>query len=137
MLRLIPARMDRPILALGVAAACCALAAAAPAADVETSRVSAAFGNTVVTTYPDGRTQRIWLHEDGSWDGINRLGSKISGRWSLKTEKICLRQSRPISLPFTYCTDFPAQGAPGVQWAGKDITGRPIQLTLQKGVDQP
>ena len=31
-----------------------------------------AFGNTVVVTYPDSRTQRIWLYPDGAWDGVYR-----------------------------------------------------------------
>ena len=31
----------------------------------------------------------------------------------------------------------PEDGAPGVVWAGKDMTGQPIRLTLVKGIEQP
>ena len=99
-------RSDRAKLALrlilGAYVAFSALnAQAAPSAPPSASppdRVSAAFGNTVLTTYPDGRHQRIWLHEDGTWDGVSRRGHQTAGRWSLKGEKVCLRQSRPVPL---------------------------------------
>jgi hypothetical protein len=122
---------------LGLVAASCAAALGLAAQASGLSGVSAAFGNTVVTTYPDGRNQRIWLHEDGSWEGVNRRGASIAGRWELRAEKICLRQIKPINLPITYCTDFPSDSVPGAQWTGRDMTGRPIQLTLQRGVQKP
>jgi len=99
--------------------------------------VAAAFGNTVITTYPDGRTQKIWLKEDGSFEGISRRGNHIAGAWTLKGEQVCLKQSRPIPIPISYCTDFPATGAPGVEWTSKDLRGTPIKLTLHKGIVRP
>ncbi|MDB5444922.1 MAG: hypothetical protein JWQ97_239 [Phenylobacterium sp.] len=104
----------------------------AQAADL--SVVASAFGNTVVSTYPDGRTQKIWLHPDGSWDGEARNGLALAGRWQLKGEKVCLRQSKPPTLPISFCTPFPEHTEPGVQWASHDVIGNPIQLSLQKGM---
>lgn len=99
----------------------------------DNARVAAAFGNTVIATYPDGRSQRIWLHPDGGWDGIGRNGRDVAGSWRLKDDKVCLRQSKPPTLPVSICVAFPVNGAPGVQWDSHDFIGRPIRLTLQRG----
>ena len=102
----------------------------AQAADV--SAIAPAFGNTVVSSYPDGTSQKIWLHADGSWDGVSRKGKHLAGHWTLRDDKVCLRQSSPPSLPISYCTSVPASG--DAQWASKDVLGRPITLSLMKGV---
>jgi len=99
--------------------------------------VAAAFGNTVKALYPDGRYQRIWIRSDGTWEALGRRGGWSSGRWTQKNEKLCLKQSRPIPAPFSYCTAFPSDGSVGVQWASKDMRGVPIQLTLVPGIDRP
>ena len=104
----------------------------AQAADL--SRVAAAFGNTVLSIYPDGRSQKIWLHPDGSWNGVGRNGVLLNGRWSTKGDKVCLRQSHPPTLPFSYCTGFPADPHIGVTWSSPDFVGRPIELTVVKGL---
>lgn len=107
---------------------------AASAQAAEPSAVDAAFGNTVLATYPDGRSQKIWLHPDGSWDGLSRRGDPLAGRWQLRGGKVCMRQSQPPTLPISFCTAVPQHGEPGVQWASRDAAGRPIQLSLQKGM---
>jgi hypothetical protein len=104
----------------------------AQAADLTT--VSPAFGNTVVSTYPDGRTLKIMLHPDGSWDGVARSGVPLAGRWQIKGEKLCMRQSKPPTLPISFCTPFPEHSEPGVQWTSRDVLGTPIRLSLQKGM---
>ncbi|WP_395670442.1 hypothetical protein [Phenylobacterium sp.] len=109
-----------------------ALAPAAQAGPLES--VAAAFGNTILATYPDGRNQRIWLHPDGRYDGIGRRGKPSSGRWSLKDDKVCLKQSKPFPAPISYCTEFPTAGGVGATWISKDIAGIPIQLTLIEGI---
>ena len=118
--------------ALAVAASFTALNA--QAADL--SRVATAFGNTVMSIYPDGRTQKIWLHPDGLWDGVSRRGEPLSGKWTVKGEKVCLRQTRPPTLPFSYCTGFPDDPHVGVTWTAKDFGGTPIKLTVLKGMPQ-
>jgi hypothetical protein len=118
-------------LRLSVLAAACALAVPAQASDPPT--LSKAFGNTVLAIYPDGRAQQIWLHEDHTYDALGRRGAPSSGRWTLKDEMVCFRQSRPLPLPFKYCTSFPSNGDFGVTWEGRDFSGVPIRLTLQRG----
>lgn len=112
-------------------------AQAATSSPSEPRGVAAAFGNTVKALYPDGKHQRIWLREDGSWKAIGRRGTSSSGKWTQKGEKVCLRQSKPIPLPFHYCTTFPSDGGIGAVWSSKDMTGAPIQLTLVPGIDRP
>jgi hypothetical protein len=104
----------------------------AQAADA--SSVTAAFGNTVLSTYPDGTSQKIWLHPDGTWNGLSRRDAPLAGRWTVKGEKVCLRQTQPPTLPISYCTPLPADTQPGVQWTGRDVAGRSITLSLMKGM---
>lgn len=96
--------------------------------------VAAAFGNTVVSSYPDGSSQKIWLHADGSWSGLSRRNVPLEGRWTIKSDKVCLRQTQPATLPISYCTPLPASSQPGVKWAGRDVAGRSITLSLMKGM---
>jgi hypothetical protein len=107
----------------------------AQAADL--APVASAFGNTVVSTYPDGRSQKIWLHPDGTWAGQSRTGTPLAGRWSVKGPKVCLRQSKPPTLPVSFCTPFPQNTGPGVQWTSRDLAGTPIRLSLQRGMPTP
>src|ERR1700750_1503129 len=98
-------RKVRMLIRTAVAVAASFTALHAQAADL--SRVAQAFGNTVMSLYPDGRTQKIWLHPDGSWDGVGRANQELAGSWTLKDDKVCLRQKKPPTLPFSYCTPFP------------------------------
>lgn len=133
---LIRPALKRPALVRAVLAAAASFVALNAQAS-ELSRIAAAFGNTVMSIYPDGRTQKIWLHPDGQWDGIGRNGKPLAGRWTMKDDnKVCLRQTRPPTLPFSYCTGFPADPHVGVTWTSKDFGGTPIRLTVVKGMAQ-
>lgn len=94
--------------------------------------VSPAFGNTVVSTYPDGRKAHLWLAEDGSYTATGRRKKASSGVWSIKDGKICLKQRKPMAGPFSYCTEAPSGGV-GASWKAKAVTGEPITVTLVKG----
>ena len=107
----------------------------AQAADINPV-VASAFGNTVLSTYPDGTSQKLWFHADGTWTGLSRRGDSLAGRWRLKGDKVCLRQTRPATLPMSYCTAFPQHSEFGAQWASHDVLGRSIQLSLQKGMPE-
>ncbi|MGZ3376733.1 MAG: hypothetical protein ACXU8S_09065 [Phenylobacterium sp.] len=119
-----------PTLALA-AAACAATAshAAEPASDK--ADVAATFGNTVLSIYPDGRAQKIWLQPDGVWTGLSRRGNPLAGTWSVKGPKVCLKQSKPPTLPISFCQPFPEDPTKGIE--AKDLTGTPIHLKLVKG----
>ncbi|HLZ76586.1 hypothetical protein [Phenylobacterium sp.] len=122
-----------PALALAAAsyAATATHAAEPDKAKTGQANVEATFGNTVLSVYPDGRAQKIWLTPDHSWTGLSRRGNPLAGTWSVKGEKVCLKQSKPPTLPISVCQPFPEDPAKGLE--AKDLTGTPIHLKLVKG----
>jgi hypothetical protein len=111
------------LLALGPALVMLAAAAPPPA-------IQKAFGNTIVSTYPDNRTAELWLHPSGAYDAMGRRGDRSSGHWRIKGDKLCLKQDRPATLPFfSYCTPIPSEDT----WTAKAVTGERIQVRLVKG----
>lgn len=118
-----------PTACISLAAVACI--AAAPAPDV--SLLEPAFGNTIVSTYPDGRTGHLWLKADGTYSYEGRRKTPSSGRWTLKGTKFCLKQSKPKSIPFSYCPPIKSGGV-GTTWPGKAPTGEKIQLKLVAGI---
>lgn len=110
-----------------------ARAASAPSADAEHT-VQATFGNTVFSIYPDGRSQKIWLHPDGTWDGKSRKGTALSGKWNMKGDKVCLRQSRPPTLPISFCQAMPKD--PDAVLTSRDLMGQTIHLKIVKGITE-
>jgi hypothetical protein len=117
--------------AVAVAAVLAVFALAAEAAEAPSSRIAAAFGNTVMSVYPDGRSQKIWLQPDGTWTGLSRRGMPLAGKWTIRGEKVCLRQSKPPTLPISFCQVLPADPQAGID--SKDIIGTPIHIKLLKG----
>ena len=113
------------LLAAFIAAPLAAQAAAAP-----TANVKAAFGNTVLTIDPDGRSRKIWLRPDGTWTGLSRRGLDLAGKWTVQGDKVCLSQSKP-RLFGKMCERFPTDPAVGID--AKDPTGKMVHLKLVKG----
>jgi len=111
-------------------AICLAAPPFAHAAIAPGAKVDAAFGNTVLTVDPDGRSRKIWLQPDGTWTGLSRRGLELAGRWTAQGDRICLKQSKP-RLPGRMCEKFPTDFGASVE--AKDPTGRPIQLKLVRG----
>ena len=111
------------------AASLFALLAASP---TTANGVEPAFGNTVLSTYPDGRTAKLWIEPGGTYAGEGRRGGRSSGRWVVKGDQLCLRQSRPIPIPMTVCRAVP-KGGVGMSWPSKAVTGEPVVMTLVRG----
>lgn len=117
----------------------CALVALAtvpatfPVAAEAAQDVSAAFGNTIVSTYPDKRTAYLWLQADGDYTGSSRRKTAMAGRWELKGDKICFKQKEPFPSPINYCLDL-SSGSPTTGWSAKAVTGEPIRVTIVKGI---
>ena len=112
---------------------CLSGAPAAQPAEEEARGVSAAFGNTVLSVYPDGRTQVVWLSPDGTWSGITREKWRVRGRWRTKGDKVCLRQTNPMTIPVKYCAPVPGDATIGTTWNSKDLTGTPIEIRILEG----
>jgi hypothetical protein len=94
------------------------------------ANVSAAFGNTVLTIDPDGRSRKLWLKPDGTWTGLSRRGLDLAGKWRVEGDKVCLSQSKP-ALPGSLCQRFPSDPQVGIET--KDPTGKTVRLKLVKG----
>ena len=124
--------MTRPMMLLLAALIAAPLAAplSAQAAAAPSAHVKAAFGNTVLTIDPDGRSRKIWLKPDGTWTGLSRRGLDLAGKWKVDGEKVCLSQSKP-ALFGSMCQVFPTDPEVGVE--AKDPTGTVIHLKLVKG----
>lgn len=119
----------KPKLLIVSAGALAALALSSAAA----SPLQAAFGSTIVSTYPDGRTAELWLQPDGTYTARGRRGDGSSGHWKVSDDhKLCLSQSRPLPAPFAYCTPIPAAGLHAA-WSAKAVTGETIRVKLVKG----
>ena len=107
-------------------------AAAAPAVAGDLSGLEPAFDNTLVSTNPDGRTAKAWLNRDGTYRGQSRRGIAMAGKWSVKGEMVCFKQSRPFPAPVSWCTPM-QRGGVGTAWTAKAVTGEPIKVQLVKG----
>jgi hypothetical protein len=101
--------------------------AAAPEAP---EAVRQAFGNTIVSTYPDGRTGLLWLKPDGTYTGKGRRRLPSSGTWTVRGAKMCLRQLKPRKAPFNYCTALPS----ATTWTAKAVTGETVRVKVEKGI---
>lgn len=91
-----------------------------------------AFANTIVSTYRNGDQARLWLDRDGGYRGEGRRGNPSSGRWYVKGSRLCMKQARPIPIPFAYCTPIVAGGI-GTMWQAKSPLGETIRVELVAG----
>jgi hypothetical protein len=106
---------------------------AAPVIADSPAPLDKAFGNTIVSTYPDGRKAELWLRSGGTYAATGRKGDASSGRWSVKGDKVCLKQVRPFGAPFSFCTPIPTGGV-GSSWTAKAVTGERLSVSLVKGL---
>lgn len=91
-----------------------------------------AIGNTIVSTHPDGRKARLWLGRDGAYEAEGRAGQKSGGVWSLKGDRLCLRQRHPIAIPFSYCKPIPSVTV-GQSWRDKAVNGEQVTNEIVPG----
>lgn len=102
------------------------------AAGAQESRLAPAFGNTIVSTHPDGRTAKLWLNADHSFSAEGRAGNRSSGTWRLRGDRLCLTQRRPIPIPFSYCHAFP-QVSVGGSWNDTASNGEAVVNRVVRG----
>jgi hypothetical protein len=109
-----------------------ALAALFVLPDLAFAGVEAAFGNTILMTYPDGRQGRLWLAADGTYTAEGRRRTPSSGKWRVKGDRICLTQLKPVRGPFSHCTRAP-DGGIGTTWTARAVTGETITVKVMRG----
>lgn len=112
-----------------VAAASVALASPASAS----TDLEPAFGNTVVSEYPDGGWVRHWFEPDGRYRALFSSGREISGRWRVEGDRICLNDITPsIMMIRRFCTPM-IEGEVGARWTSRDPLGRRVTNQLVRG----
>lgn len=104
----------------------------APTGSLAASPVEAAFGNTIISTYPSGRSTKLWLNRNGTYEGQRTNGKRTSGTWTVKGAKVCLKQKKPIAIPITFCDSAP-KGGVGTRWNSKSPKGEPLKNRLVAG----
>jgi hypothetical protein len=108
------------------------LAAGVIAASAPVAAIEPAFGNTIVTSYPNGKITRTWLHPDGTYEARRANGERTGGVWKLKGGQLCITQKQPVYVPLTFCTPI-VPGGVGVSWTAKGLMGEPVRNTLVAG----
>ena len=118
---------------MAAAVAWAMLLAGSTVAQTPRNPLAPAFGNSLVSTYPDGRVSKLWLDPDGTFNGMNRKGQPNSGKWTVAKDRLCMKQYKPFFYPFSYCTPMPTSVDAMSGWKAKAPTGEPITVRLAKG----
>ncbi|MBX7247893.1 MAG: hypothetical protein K1X35_02460 [Caulobacteraceae bacterium] len=103
------------------------LLAATSAAAVTEADLAPAFGNTIVSTHPDGRKARLWLNADHTFTAQGRKGNRERGTWAIRGGKLCLKQSL-----LSYCKAFPKVRV-GATWRDRAVNGEMVTNALVAG----
>lgn len=106
--------------------------AAAPMPLPQGNGPEAAFGNTIVSTHPDGRQARLWLIADHTFRAQGRRGNRASGVWRVRGDRLCLTQRRPLSIPFPYCHSLPDHSV-GERWTDRASNGDAVVNQIVAG----
>jgi hypothetical protein len=92
-----------------------------------------AFGNTVLTRYPDGGWVKHWFDRDGSYAAEFSDGRRLAARWRVEGERICLNGIRPAFMMISrYCSPL-IEADVGQTWVSRDPLGRRVTNILQSG----
>ena len=117
--------MYRTLAVAAVSAAC--LLASPVRADIND-----AFGNTVVSRYPDGGWVKHWFNPDGTYAAQFSDGRRLAARWSVRGERVCLTHIRPNMLIPRFCTTM-IDADIGETWQSRDPLGRRVRNVLVAG----
>ncbi|WP_298126567.1 hypothetical protein [Brevundimonas sp.] len=114
-----------------IAAVLASTAVAAPAG-ASNDDMSAAFGNTVITHYPDGGWVKHWFNPDNTYAAQFSDGRRISARWRVEGRNVCLTHIRPSMLIPRFCSPL-IEAQVGETWQARDPMGRRVRNTLVSG----
>ncbi len=94
--------------------------------------MNSAFGNTVISRYPDGGWVKHWFNPDGSYSAQFSDGRRLAARWAVQGERVCLTNMRPSMLIPRFCTTM-IEVDIGDTWSSRDPLGRRVQNSLVRG----
>ncbi|MBS0333613.1 MAG: hypothetical protein JSS35_12670 [Proteobacteria bacterium] len=100
------------------------LTAAAPP-QKDNAQLQKAFSGTIISTYPDGRTAKLWMKPSGDFISEGRRHERHTGHWKLSGDKVCFRRGL-----FGYCTKIPTDGN---AFTTRAVTGETIRVRLAPG----
>lgn len=101
-------------------------------ADEVPAFMTVAFDNTVMSHYPDGGWVKHWFNRDGSYEGRFSDGRRITARWQVDRNRVCLSRIRPGFMLPRFCSDI-VQAEIGDSWMARDPLGRRVRNTLVAG----
>lgn len=110
------------------------VAVAASAVPLSASaEIERAFGDTLVSQYPDGGWVQHWFNPDGSYTARLSSGRTISARWWVEGDQVCLNNISPaIMMISRFCSPMIEAGV-GESWVSRDPLGRRVTNVLQRG----
>lgn len=94
--------------------------------------MAVAFDNTVMSHYPDGGWVKHWFNRDGSYEGRFSDGRRITARWEVDRNRVCLNRIRPGFMIPRFCSDI-VEAEIGDSWMARDPLGRRVRNTLVRG----
>lgn len=92
--------------------------------------MATAYGNTVVITYGDGTTVKLFIDEGGSYTGESPMGAS-AGTWAISGSQTCFTQQSPEATPPS-CSPTVNKNV-GDTWQGTGQGGAPVTVTIQAG----
>ena len=96
------------------------------------AEMESAFGNTVVSHYPDGSWVKHLFDRDGSYRAVFSDGRRLTARWAVEGERVCLNGIRPRMLLSRFCTTL-VEASVGQTWPARDPLGRRVRNELVAG----
>lgn len=94
--------------------------------------MQAAFGNTIVSHYPNGHWVKHWFDRDGGYRAQFWDGRRLTARWGREGDKICLNNIQPRMILSRFCTPL-VEASVGETWPGRDPLGRRVRNELVAG----
>jgi len=94
--------------------------------------INAAFGNTVLSRYSDGGWVKHWFNPDGTYTAQFSDGRRLTARWSVRGDRVCLTNIRPNMLIPRFCTEL-IDADIGETWQSRDPLGRRVSNVLIAG----
>ena len=94
--------------------------------------MSRAFGNTIISHYPNGQWVKHYFEPGGRYSSQFSDGRRLEARWSVEHDKLCLSGFRPRQFLPRFCSPM-VEADVGDSWRARDPLGRTIRNELVAG----
>jgi hypothetical protein len=96
------------------------------------AEMAGAFGNTIISHYPNGQWVKHFFEPDGRYSSQFSDGRHWTARWTAQGDKVCLTNIRPRQLMPRFCTAM-VEANVGESWRARDPLGRTVRNELVAG----